>query len=333
MRKRKDRNPDTHLWLTDPDADPENCQTVPSASWRLRSITSDAIQFTTSSLSPSCSSALPSSPPINKSSPPEQAGASPGTTKPTPFGHCRSISWVSGWVCERHCITALKKHVLPRLARPFTLGSTAGVETDAVVELALVALVGAAVDAICWRSLKCHQHEIFGSVSPRVPGVSVADPDVFRPPGSGFTSQRYGFGSGSGSLYHQAKVVSKTLIPTVLWLLFNFLSMENDVNVPSKINKQKNLEKVAFCWHIEGQWRKYQDLDRDPLVRARGPRIRNRNKMLWIRNTAWNAGTLSVAFQFWSFLRIFKRGFYIRKVNIRIHFDTDPDPDPLSNTL
>jgi hypothetical protein len=29
--------------------------------------------------------------------------------------------------------------------------------------------------------------------------------------------------------------------------------MENDVNVPSKINKQKNLEKVAFCWHIEGQ--------------------------------------------------------------------------------
>jgi hypothetical protein len=42
------------------------------------------------------------------------------------------------------------------------------------------------------------------------------DTHVFGPPGSesGFTSQRYG--SGSGSFYHQAKIVRKTLIPTVL---------------------------------------------------------------------------------------------------------------------
>jgi hypothetical protein len=38
------------------------------------------------------------------------------------------------------------------------------------------------------------------------------DPHVFGPPGSGSISQRY----GSGSLYHQAKMVRKTLIPTVL---------------------------------------------------------------------------------------------------------------------
>jgi hypothetical protein len=40
---------------------------------------------------------------------------------------------------------------------------------------------------------------------------SVADPDpdplVFWPPGSGSTSQRYG--SGSGSFYHHAKIVSQ----------------------------------------------------------------------------------------------------------------------------
>jgi hypothetical protein len=42
--------------------------------------------------------------------------------------------------------------------------------------------------------------------------TSVADPDVFGPPGSGSISQRY----GSGSFYHQAKIVRKTLIPTVL---------------------------------------------------------------------------------------------------------------------
>ncbi len=48
---------------------------------------------------------------------------------------------------------------------------------------------------------------------------SVADPDpdppdphVFGPSGS--ISQRYG--SGSGSFYHHAKIVRKTLMPTIL---------------------------------------------------------------------------------------------------------------------
>ncbi len=39
------------------------------------------------------------------------------------------------------------------------------------------------------------------------------------------------------SFYHQAKIVKKTLIPTVLWLLLDFLSLKNYVNVPSKSNK------------------------------------------------------------------------------------------------
>ncbi len=51
-------------------------------------------------------------------------------------------------------------------------------------------------------------------------------------------SQRYG--SGSGSFYHQAKILRKTLILTVMLLLFDFLSLKNDVNVPSKSKKQKN---------------------------------------------------------------------------------------------
>ncbi len=36
------------------------------------------------------------------------------------------------------------------------------------------------------------------------------------------------------------KKVKKTLIPTVLWLFLDFLSLKNDVKVPSKSNKQKN---------------------------------------------------------------------------------------------
>ncbi len=52
----------------------------------------------------------------------------------------------------------------------------------------------------------------------------------FGPSGSGSISQTY----GSGSFYHQAKIVNKTLIPTVLWLLFDLLSLKNYVNVPSE---------------------------------------------------------------------------------------------------
>ncbi len=52
------------------------------------------------------------------------------------------------------------------------------------------------------------------------------DPYVFGPPGSGSVSTRY----GSGSFYQQAKLVRKTLIPTVLWIF------GNDVNLASKRN-------------------------------------------------------------------------------------------------
>jgi hypothetical protein len=43
------------------------------------------------------------------------------------------------------------------------------------------------------------------------------------------------------ALDHQAKIVRKTLIPTVLWLLYNFLSLKNYVNLASKSNKQKSI--------------------------------------------------------------------------------------------
>ncbi len=56
--------------------------------------------------------------------------------------------------------------------------------------------------------------------------ASVADPDpyVFWAPGS-----------GSGYFYHQAKIVRKTLIPTVVWLLYDlWCMMYCTVNVPSR---------------------------------------------------------------------------------------------------
>jgi hypothetical protein len=65
------------------------------------------------------------------------------------------------------------------------------------------------------------------------------DPSVFTPAGSGSVSQTYGSGSGSGSFYDQAKIVRKTVIPTLLKLLYDILSWKNDVNAPSKSKKQK----------------------------------------------------------------------------------------------
>jgi hypothetical protein len=44
------------------------------------------------------------------------------------------------------------------------------------------------------------------------PDPDPPDPHVFGPPGSGSTSQMY----GSGSFYHHAKIVRKTLIPSIL---------------------------------------------------------------------------------------------------------------------
>ncbi len=139
------------------------------------------------------------------------------------------------------------------------------------------------------------------SLQVRICWASVADPDpsdpyVFGPPGSGSESisQRYRY--GSGSFYHQAKIVRKIEIPTVLWLLFDFSSLKNDINVPSKRSKLKS-KKLFFCWHFEGQWRKQQDPDLHPdsLVRGMAPRIqiliRIHTKMSWIRNTVLSMST------------------------------------------
>jgi hypothetical protein len=87
---------------------------------------------------------------------------------------------------------------------------------------------------------------IFNSVAD--PNSDPPDPHDFGPPGSGSISQRYG--SGSGSFYHHAKVVRKTMIPTIL-CFFLLLTLKNDVNVPSKStgNKQ-NFFYIGFCCHL-----------------------------------------------------------------------------------
>jgi hypothetical protein len=104
---------------------------------------------------------------------------------------------------------------------------------------------------------------------------------LLRPPGSkcGYIIQR----CGSGSFYHHAKIIRKTCF----MILFDFLSLKNYVNVPSKSRyKHKNIF-LVFGWHFEGQQQEKQDPDPnpDPLVRSMDLRIRIHTKMSWIRNS------------------------------------------------
>ncbi len=78
---------------------------------------------------------------------------------------------------------------------------------------------------------------------------------------------------------------------TELWLLYDFLSLKNYVNVALKstviTNKPKKF-RIFFCCLLEGYWRKQQDPEPDPnpIVRGTDPRIRIRTKMSRTRNTA-----------------------------------------------
>ncbi len=71
-------------------------------------------------------------------------------------------------------------------------------------------LAGELLDALRVQHLLAEKPIILSSV----PDPDPPDPHVFGPPGSGSISQRYG--SRSGSFYHQAKIVRKTLIPIVM---------------------------------------------------------------------------------------------------------------------
>jgi hypothetical protein len=90
--------------------------------------------------------------------------------------------------------------------------------------------------------------------------ASVPDPDPpdthgFGPPGSGSISQRCG--SGFGSSHHPViiKQNSKKNLDSYCFVTsLDFLSLKNDVNVPSKSNSRKNcVKKLVFCLHLEVQ--------------------------------------------------------------------------------
>jgi hypothetical protein len=105
--------------------------------------------------------------------------------------------------------------------------------------------------------------------------------DVFGPPG--FVSQRYGSCSGSGSFYHQAKKVRKTLIPTSYF--FMAFIFEKLCKCTFKKYKQKKLDKKLIKISIFIAVLKVTD--EKSRIRIRWSEIRIRTKMSRIRNTCF----------------------------------------------
>jgi hypothetical protein len=60
--------------------------------------------------------------------------------------------------------------------------------------------------------------------------------------------------AGAIHLLSLCKNSKKNLDSFYFVTLFDFSSLKNDVNVPSKSNKQKKIVlKICFFWHLEGQ--------------------------------------------------------------------------------
>ncbi len=94
-------------------------------------------------------------------------------------------------------------------------------------------------------------------------------------------------------LLSSSKNSKKTLISTVLWLLFEFLPLKNDVKVPSKSNMQKNcFFKICF---LLASWRSMMKIEGSVSASGSGS-ISQRHgsadpdpdphQMSWIRNSS-----------------------------------------------
>ncbi len=98
----------------------------------------------------------------------------------------------------------------------WTLSSTPGTSGSSLV--VSCSLTGEICEKCEFNARLADPHNFTADPDPAFHVNADPDPHVFGLCGS--ISQRYG--SGSSSLYHHAKIVRKTLIPTIFWLFVTF---------------------------------------------------------------------------------------------------------------
>ncbi len=107
--------------------------------------------------------------------------------------------------------------------------------------------------------------QLLSSVADLDPNPDPPDPHIFGPSGSGSICQRYRYGSGSGScfgsgsFYHKAKIFKKLWFLLFCDFFLTFLSLKNDVKVPSKSSMQKKFfDKICF---VLPSWRSVMKIE------------------------------------------------------------------------
>jgi hypothetical protein len=97
------------------------------------------------------------------------------------------------------------------------------------------------IKAVFRKRIRIHRIHVFFGLPDPYPLIRGMDPDPALDPDPSI-------------LISSCKNNKKNLESYYLVTLFDFLSLKNNVNVPSKSNKQKKLcKKLVFCWHLEGQ--------------------------------------------------------------------------------
>ncbi len=139
-------------------------------------------------------------------------------------------------------------------------------------------------------ALECRRESFFSCV--QCCGSGSTGSTCFWPPGSrsGSISQRYEI--RIRSFYHHAKIVRKTLIPTVLWLFWTFYLWKMMLMYLQKVICRNFFQNISFLlasWRLMTKKSRIRDPDPnpDPPVRSMDPRIRIHTKMSWIRNNGY----------------------------------------------
>ncbi len=139
--------------------------------------------------------------------------------------------------------------------------------------------------------------------------------------GSGSISTRYGTGS-----FYQEKIVWKNLIPTVSWLIYDFLYLKNYLNVDSKSTVISKKKIFVAILKVTDENSRIQSRIRNSEVGIRGFRVRT--KMSRIHNTGiyayriprcWEEWNNACEIKFYTKILSYKKKYEFFLASLKVH--------------